>query len=101
MATSVILRGELVEIGSSSRGRLTRNTEATTSPPPPLTGAKQWGRFFRSWSLKSLIWKEKRRRRCPSDGSSELSNDTDICGLFERHHGLVFGSISWDLVKNT
>jgi len=24
--------------------RLTRNSEATTSPPPPLPGVKRWGR---------------------------------------------------------
>jgi hypothetical protein len=29
--------------------RLTRESEATTSPPPPQPGEKRWGRFSGSW----------------------------------------------------
>ena len=56
------------------KDRLTPPRSTSRRPPPPTTGAKQWGRRKPVGSLTSLIWKEKRRRRCPGGYPNQVTS---------------------------
>src|SRR5580765_4281658 len=60
--------------GGVRKDRLTCLRPASRRPPPPTTGAKQWGGREPVGSLTSLIWKEKRRRRCPGGYPNQVTS---------------------------
>ena len=74
-APNFLASSEVERCGKEVRkDRLTPPRSTSRRPPPPTTGAKQWGGRKPVGSLTSLIWKEKRRRRCPGGYLNQVTS---------------------------